>query len=100
MSETATINIQIGNRSYPLKVQESDEAAFREAEKLINEKWKAYGEAYSVRDPQDLLAMCALQLATESLTLKNSMEEQQSAVSAEIESILKLVDHVDTKAGA
>ena len=94
MSETATINIQIGNRSYPLKVQQKDEAAYREAEQLINDKWKAYGDAFAVRDPQDLLAMCALQLATETLKLKNKAEESSSAVNDEIKSILKMMEHV------
>ena len=64
------------------------------AEKLINDKWKAYGEAFSVRDPQDLLAMCALQLATETLKLKNKAEESSSAVNDEINSILKMMEHV------
>jgi cell division protein ZapA len=94
MSDTATIRIQIGNRSYPLKVRGADEAAYREAERMINEKWKAYETAFSVRDPQDLLAMCALQLATESLHLKNSVEGAQSAVNTEIEDILRMVDAV------
>lgn len=96
MSETATIQIQIGNRSYPLKVRGADEAAYRDAERMINEKWKAYETAFSVRDPQDLLAMCALQLATESLQLKHHVEGVQSAVKNEIEDILHLVDTLAT----
>lgn len=94
MSETASINIQIGNRSYPLKVQQQDESIYREAEKLINDKWKAYGEAFAVRDPQDLLAMCAIQLATETLKLKIHAENDTAAVNEEISSILKLMEQV------
>lgn len=92
MSETATIKIQIGNRSYPLKVKDSDEALFREAEKLISERLKAYESAYSVRDPQDLIAMCALQMATESLQQKNSADLRQTKMKNEIADILMMMD--------
>lgn len=92
MSEPATINIRIGNRSYPLKVQNADENAMREAEKLINERLKAYETAYAVKDPQDLLAMCAIQLAAEHLHLKGKVAKQQSMMNKEISEISQLIN--------
>jgi cell division protein ZapA (FtsZ GTPase activity inhibitor) len=62
-----SIKVSIANRVYPLKVVIEDEENVRKAAKLINDKIKDYEENYSVRDKQDLLAMCALQLATESI---------------------------------
>ena len=92
MSEPATINIRIGNRSYPLKVQNADENAMREAEKLINERLKAYETAYAVKDQQDLLAMCAIQLAAEHLHLKTKHNRQQSMLNKEIDEISGLIN--------
>jgi cell division protein ZapA len=95
MSETVSIQITIGNRSYPLKVKATEEVLFREAEKVVNQKWKAYESAFSVRDQQDLLAMCALQLATETIQLKNSVSAQQSSEKNEIDEILRLTESVN-----
>lgn len=60
-----SIKVSIANRIYPLKVKISEEEVVRKAVKLINDKIKDYEDNFSVRDKQDLLAMCAIQLATE-----------------------------------
>ena len=60
-----SIKISIANRVYPLKINTEEEEAIRKAVKLIGDKLKEYEENYSVKDKQDLLAMCALQFATE-----------------------------------
>jgi cell division protein ZapA len=48
-----------------------EEEGVRKATKLINDKIKDYEENFAVRDKQDLLAMCALQLATEMVKSEN-----------------------------
>lgn len=65
-----SIKISLANRVYPLKVQFEEEENVRNAVKLINEKIKDYEDSFAVRDKQDLLAMCAIQLATEILGSK------------------------------
>ena len=63
MEENIKIKLNIGDRVYPLKVQRSQEFYFREAAKIIEKTIKNLEQNYSVRDKQDLLAMCCIQFA-------------------------------------
>ncbi|MGZ4036071.1 MAG: cell division protein ZapA [Bacteroidia bacterium] len=70
-----SLKILIAGRTYPLTVKQEDEQAVQYAAKLINEKVKEFEQNYSVRDKQDLLAMCALNLlAAQQNTPKKSPE--------------------------
>lgn len=64
MSDTLKIKVSLADRVYPLTIRRSEEEHVRQAAKQIGEMLKKYGEGYAVRDKQDLLAMCALQLAS------------------------------------
>ena len=64
-----SLKILIAGRTYPLTVKKEEEEGVLNAAKLINEKMKEFEQNYSVRDKQDLLAMCALNLLT---TLQNT----------------------------
>ncbi len=66
-----SIKVTIANRVYPLTVKQEEEEAIRLASKAINEMIKDYEQNYAVKDKQDLLAMCALQFATQSIELGN-----------------------------
>lgn len=59
-----SINIVIAGRSYPLTVNEEEEALVHKAVNDINTNIQKLQESYAVKDMQDLLAMTALQLAT------------------------------------
>ena len=59
-----SLKILIAGRVYPLTVKQEDEEGVLQIAKLINEKLKELEQNYSVRDKQDLLAMCALNLLT------------------------------------
>lgn len=64
-----SIKVNIANRIYPLTVKQEEEEYIRLAAKEINEMIKEYEQNYAVKDKQDLLAMCALQFATQRLEL-------------------------------
>ena len=64
-----SIKINIADRVYPLKINSEDEENVRKAAKLVNDRIKEFQENYAVRDKQDLLSMCILQIATEHLNL-------------------------------
>ncbi|HJN53956.1 MAG TPA: cell division protein ZapA, partial [Flavobacteriaceae bacterium] len=49
---------------YPLTIHPSQEEGLRKASQEINNMIKQFEENYSVRDKQDALAMCALQIAS------------------------------------
>ncbi len=65
MDEKLKIKISIADRVYPLTVDVSQEEGLRSASKKIDTVIKQYEENYAVRDKQDVLAMCALQFASQ-----------------------------------
>lgn len=65
MSEKLKIKISIADRVYPLTVDYSQEEGLRSASKKIDAMIKQFEENYAVRDKQDVLAMSALQFASQ-----------------------------------
>lgn len=65
MDDKLKIKISIADRVYPLTVNPSQEEGLRSASKKIDAMIKQYEENYAVRDKQDVLAMCALQFASQ-----------------------------------
>jgi cell division protein ZapA len=92
MDEKLKIKISIAERVYPLTVELSQEEGLRSASKKIDAMIKQFEENYAVRDKQDVLAMCALQFATqtEQKQIDNSID---GAVTIErINNINALID--------
>ena len=65
MNEKLKIKLSIADRVYPLTVDMSQEEGLRSASKKIDIMIKQFEENYAVRDKQDVLAMCALQFASQ-----------------------------------
>ena len=65
MDEKLKIKLSIADRVYPLTVDTSQEEGLRSASKKIDAMIKQFEENYAVRDKQDVLAMCALQFASQ-----------------------------------
>jgi cell division protein ZapA len=65
MSEKLKIKISIADRVYPLTVDPNQEEGLRSASKKIDAMIKQFEQNYAVRDKQDVLAMCALQFASQ-----------------------------------
>lgn len=74
MSEKLKIKLSIANRVYPLTIAPNQEEGLRKAAQEIDVMIKQFEQSYSVRDKQDVLAMCALQFASqkEQKTIDNS----------------------------
>lgn len=64
MENSLRIKISIADRVYPLTISYDQEEGIRKAAKKIDSMIKEFEESYAVRDKQDLLAMCALELAS------------------------------------
>lgn len=60
-----SVKVAIANRSYPLRIQKEEEQDILNAAQQINKRMKEIEDNYAVKDKQDLLAMCALQMLTE-----------------------------------
>ena len=80
MDEKLKIKISIADRVYPLTVDPSQEEGLRSASKKIDTMIKQFEENYAVRDKQDVLAMCALQFASqlEQKNVENSIDGTES----------------------
>ena len=74
MSEQLKLKLSIANRVYPLTITPDQEQGLRSAAQKIDSTIKQFEKSYSVQDKQDVLAMCALQFATqnEQKTIDNS----------------------------
>jgi cell division protein ZapA len=66
MAEKLKIKISIADRVYPLTIDPTQEEGIRAASKKIDTLIKDFEKNYAVRDKQDVLAMCALQFASQS----------------------------------
>ncbi len=65
MSDQLKIKLSIADRIYPLTIDPAQEEGLRLATKKIEEMIRRFEKSYAVRDKQDVLAMCALQFATQ-----------------------------------
>jgi cell division protein ZapA (FtsZ GTPase activity inhibitor) len=80
MEEKLKIKISIADRIYPLTVDANQEEGLRSASKKIDIMIKQFEENYAVRDKQDVLAMCALQFASqvEQKSIDNAMNGSET----------------------
>ena len=76
MDDKLKIKISIADRVYPLTVELAQEEGLRSASKKIDVMIKQFEENYAVRDKQDVLAMCALQFASqvENKSVENAID--------------------------
>lgn len=88
------IKVQIAERFYPLKIERREEERIRKAAKLINDRLLQYKQRYTDKDPQDFLAMAALQFVIQLLDCESkqnflSLEEDLKVLSDELDVLLK-----------
>ena len=92
MADTLKIKISIADRVYPLTIKPEQEEGLRKAAKTIDQLIKQFEKSYAVRDKQDVLAMCALQFASqvEQKSIDKETTDEQSK-----ERLIKLNDLLD-----
>ena len=78
MEETIPVTVSVLGRKYKLKIAQSQEEALRKAAQLIDSQAKMYGNSYSYRDHQDLLAMVALEQTTELTKIRENLKFKDS----------------------
>ena len=79
-----SISISIAGNSYPIKVKPEDEQKVELAARLISDKIKVLKETYKVSDKRDLLAMCALQLATQTIELEDKFNSSNTRLAEKL----------------
>ena len=85
--EKLNIKISLANRLYPMNINTQEEKVIRLSASKIEKMLKVFREKYSVKDDQDLLAMCALQLCVK---LEKIDLEKTNAKQKVIEDILQM----------
>ncbi|MCE1198936.1 MAG: cell division protein ZapA [Marinilabiliales bacterium] len=83
MDDKLSININIADRMYPLRIERSEEESIRKAAKIINDKVVQYKQRYQSKDIQDCLAMATLQFVLQKFD--NEKQSESSPVVDELE---------------
>ncbi len=81
MQNLIPINIVIGDRSYRIKIEASEEETVRKMAKKLNDQLAAYKSQYAGKDMQDYLAMVLLSFVSE----QNSQSKDSQPVSLDID---------------
>ena len=91
--EKLKIKITIGGRAYPLSVNSAnEEEGMRKAAKKINELVAKFEQNYAVSDKQDVLAMCALQFASQVEIQNITKDSDIEKATQKLDAISKLLD--------
>ena len=85
------IKISLANRLYPMNIANSEEKIIRLSAFKIEKMLKILKEKYSVKDDQDLLAMCALQLCVK---LEKSDVNRKEIEAKVIDSIIDINEEI------
>ena len=93
-----SVTVTIANRTYPLTVEAQEESVVLDAAKNINDRIAKLGKSFSVKDKQDLLAMAALQFATQYLDAKSKVVDEKENIPSQLAAIESLLDsHLSKK---
>jgi hypothetical protein len=74
MSNTIAINLILGDRTYRIKIENTEEEKVREKAKRLNEQLIQFKKQYAGKDMQDYLAMVLLSYVLDQNTVGKSEE--------------------------
>ncbi|MCH7785127.1 MAG: cell division protein ZapA [Bacteroidetes bacterium] len=95
MSNQLKIKLSIADRVYPLTINPDQEEGLRKATKKIEEMIKRFEKSYAVRDKQDVLAMSALQFATQVEQKKIDTNEESQYIEEKLDALNQLlIEHI------
>lgn len=90
MQNLIPINIVIGDRTYRIKIEASEEEAVRKMAKKLNDQIADYKSQYAGKDMQDYLAMVLLAFVSEQLVRTSGSKTE--AVNIDFQSLEQLLD--------
>jgi cell division protein ZapA len=91
MEDLIVINAVIGDRTYRMKLDKTDEETVRKSLKIINDKLIEFKSQFAGKDMQDYVAMVLIWFATEQNKVGNFLIQQQST-EQKLSSIEHLLD--------
>jgi cell division protein ZapA len=93
MEELIPINVLIGDRTYRIKIEPSDEEVVRKTLKLINDKIIEFKTTFAGKDMQDYVAMVVLWYATQQKAA-DSQPLIDNQTGEQLQAIEKLLDRM------
>ena len=87
-----SINLQIGDRNYPLKVANEEVERLRKGAKVLNAKIKEYRQRFELDDVQDLLAMIAFDSVITEHQTSSSHTKTHLEIGEKVNSLNRLID--------
>ncbi len=87
-----SVKITIAGRTYPIKIDAAEEAYVHDAANSINERVDQLEKGFVVTDKQDLLALTALQFATQYLESQTKVVDDKDGLTASLIEIDELLD--------
>lgn len=89
-----SIKINIANRTYPLTINRNAEENIRKSVKKIEERLKFYEKNYAIKDRQDLLAMCLIEVASKLESINDTAFKEYNDVELKLASIESALSEV------
>ena len=93
--EVRRITINIAGRNYPLNVPAAEEETLRKVGKSIEAMIKDFEQNFDVRDKQDAIAMCALELGTNAEVAQLSNEKNINASNERLVRINQMLEELE-----
>jgi cell division protein ZapA len=92
--QTISIELQIANRKYPLRLNEAEAEIAREAARRVNASIQLLEKQYGVKDLQDLFAMAALQITSELVKAEHENQQERNLISGKLEQLEQQLDFI------
>ena len=88
------IKINIANRIYPMTINRDAEENIRKSVKKIEERLKFYEKNYAIKDRQDLLAMCLIEIAVKLESVNDSDTKDNNDIEIKLSSIKSALSEI------
>ena len=90
--DKVSLNIKIGDRTYPLKVEAEEVERLKKSGKVLNTKIKEYQAKFGIDDMQDLLAMVAFDAFISANQSSSNLNHSHQNISNRLTELSELID--------
>ncbi|MEN8139522.1 MAG: cell division protein ZapA [Bacteroidota bacterium] len=94
MADKVRVKVSIADRVYPLNILPEEEEELRKVARKVESLIKEFEKNYAVKDKQDVLAMCALQFASQLEKANKVSDEESSSLSDKLSALNTLINQV------
>ena len=92
MKEEVSIKVKIADRVFPLKVSTQEEPYVRQAVRNLDNKIKEIRSQYGIKEYKDVLAMIALEMATELAKIRSKEWIEDDGVTDKVDHLNEMLN--------